>query len=318
MAILSTPPNLADIQRAHELIAPLIHRTPILTSQSINKICQCNLYFKCENFQHVGAFKMRGTSYAVSTLTKDQLAKGICTHSSGNHAQAVAKCAQIYGIPAQIVMPRNAPEVKRKAVQGYGASIHPSSPEIEDREKTLAAVQHQTGAHFIHPYNDHRVITGQATAAKELLEECSQLDMILAPVGGGGLLSGTGLITQFLSPQTKVYGTEPKNVDDAFRSFHSGRLERNNQIDTIADGLLTQLGDKTLPIILSTVHDILTVDEQAIIDAMLMVWERMKIVIEPSAAVPLAAVLSHPQLFKNQSVGMIISGGNVDLAKLPF
>lgn len=318
MARVSTPPNLSDIQRAHELIAPMVHRTPVLTNQSINKICQCNIYFKCENFQHVGAFKMRGTSYAVSTLTSAQLEKGICTHSSGNHAQAVAKCAQMYGIPAYIVMPQNAPKVKRKAVQGYGAIIYPCNPEIEDRERTLAEVQSKTGAHFIHPYNDHRVITGQGTAAKELLEDFPQLDVVLTPVGGGGLLSGTGLIAQYLSPKTKVYGAEPKNVDDAFRSFHSGQLEKNTTIDTLADGLLTNLGDKTLPIILNTVDAILTVEEQSIVDAMRLVWERMKIIIEPSAAVPLAAVRSHPHLFQNQSVGIILSGGNVDLANLPF
>ncbi|NND08022.1 MAG: pyridoxal-phosphate dependent enzyme [Saprospiraceae bacterium] len=314
----SFPITLSDILSAHEEIAPVIHRTPIFTSQGINKMVNSNVFFKCENLQHVGAFKMRGTSYTISTLNDEQLSNGVCTHSSGNHAQAVAKCAQMYGIPAHIVMPRNAPAVKRQAVQGYGATIYDCSAHIEDREKTLAIVQDQTGAHFIHPYNDYRVITGQATAAKELLEEAPNLNIIVAPVGGGGLLSGTGLITSFVSPTTKVYGAEPKMVDDAFRSFHSGKLEKNTTIDTIADGLLTLLGDKTLPIIRSTAQDILTVSEASIILAMRMIWERMKLIVEPSAAVPLAAVITHPQVFKEQTVGIILSGGNVDLSKLPF
>ncbi len=314
----STFPTKQDIIHAHDFIKPSIHHTPICTSSSIDQILGCNIFFKCENFQRVGAFKMRGTSYAIHGIDAEARDKGICTHSSGNHAQAVALAAKINGIAAHIVMPANAPTVKRAAVKGYGAHIYNSGSRIEDRENMVSEVLKKTGAHFIHPYNDYLVITGQATAAKELLEETEQLDVILAPVGGGGLISGTALTAKYFSTSTMVYGAEPKAVDDAYRSFHSGRIEKNATINTLADGLCTTLGDKTLSIIRAHVDDIYTVTELSIVEAMRLLWERMKMVVEPSAAVPLAAVMENVEMFKNLQVGIILSGGNVDLKNLPF
>jgi len=315
---LSQIPTLSDIQNTHQAIQAFIHRTPVLQSTSINQIAGAEIYFKCENFQRIGAFKMRGGASAALRLTDEEKSKGIATHSSGNHAQAVARSAQELGIPAYIVMPSNAPAIKQAATRGYGAEIILCEPTLQARESTLEEVVAKTGATFIHPYNDYHVITGQATAALELLEDTNDMDMIMAPVGGGGLISGTALITSYLAPNTKVIGAEPAEVDDAYRSFHSGELQHNTPTNTVADGLRTSLGPKTLEIIRNYVEEIYLVEEQEIIDAMRLIWERMKIIIEPSCAVPLAAVLKNPTVFKGKKIGIIITGGNVDINHLPF
>lgn len=318
MEPLQRIPTLSDIQETHENIAYLIHRTPILTCRSLDEISGAKIFFKCENFQKVGAFKMRGAAGAALRLSGADRQKGVATHSSGNHAQAVARAARVLGIPAYIVMSENAPHIKRKATEGYGAQIVPCAPTVAARETMLEAVIARTGAVFIHPYNDYNVIAGQATAAKELLDDVSDLDAILAPIGGGGLMSGTALSARYLHPETKVFGAEPIAVNDAFRSFKSGRIEVNETTDTIADGLRTNLGEKTFDIISRYVDDIFTVSEEEIVQAMRLVWERMKIIIEPSCAVPLAAVLCNREVFAGKRVGLILSGGNVDLDHLPF
>lgn len=315
---LTAAPTIEQIRHTHQAIQPFIHRTPVLTSDSINTRTGAEIYFKCENFQRIGAFKMRGGASAALRLTEAEKARGLATHSSGNHAQAIARSAQILGIPAHIVMPSNAPAIKKAATGGYGANITLCAPTLVAREATLDQVVAQTGATFVHPYNDYNVIAGQATAALELLEDSPGLDCIMAPVGGGGLMSGTALATRALSPQTTILGAEPAAVDDAYRSFHSGQVEQNDSTHTIADGLRTSLGEKTLAIIRQYVSDILLVEESEIIDAMRLTWERMKIIIEPSCAVPLAAVLKHPEQFAGQKIGIIITGGNVDLSQLPF
>ena len=261
---------------------------------------------------------MRGASSAVVALTEEEKRKGIATHSSGNHAQAVALSAKVHGIPAHIVMPENAPSIKRNAVKEYKANIYTSGNRIEDREEKMAKVLEETGATFIHPYNNYNIIGGQATAGKELIEDIPDLDIIMAPIGGGGLMSGTALSARYLLPSAKVYGVEPALVDDAYRSFHSGQIEKNDRIDTIADGLRTNLGDKTLAIIRKYVDEIFLVSEASIVQAMQLIWERVKIVVEPSGAVPLAIVLEEPKLFQSKKVGMILSGGNVDVRHLPF
>ena len=318
MKKLVVVPTLSDIENAHESIKPFIHNTPVISNASINRLLCCRIYFKCENLQKVGAFKMRGASCAVASLTKEEQSRGIATHSSGNHAQAVARSAQLRGIPSHIVMPTNAPSIKRAAVADYGAQIYTSGPRIEDRESMMEEVIEQTGATFIHPYDHYNIIAGQATAAKELLESVEALDLIMAPIGGGGLMSGTALYTKYAQPLVKVVGTEPKLVDDAYRSYRSGQVETNERIDTIADGLRTNLSQKTLDIIRAHVDDIRTVEELSIVKAMRLIWERMKVIVEPSAAVPLAAVLENPAMFKDQRIGIILSGGNVDLLQLPF
>jgi threonine dehydratase len=318
MEKLKQIPTLDDILETHQAIRPMIHRTPVMSCQNLDRLSGAHLFFKCENFQKVGAFKMRGASSAALRLSAAEKARGLATHSSGNHAQAVARAAQLLGIPAYIVMPSNAPAIKKAATASYGARITLCEPTLESREQTLQDIVRETGATFIHPYNDYNVIAGQATAGLELLEDAGPLDIIMAPVGGGGLLSGTALITQYLSSQTQVIGGEPAAVDDAFRSFHSGQLERNTHTNTIADGLRTMLGTKTLEIICRHVDDILTVSEQAIIEAMRLIWERMKIIIEPSCAVPFAVVLQYPERFAQKRVGIILTGGNVDLENLPF
>ncbi len=315
--VLITVPTLQDIEEAHERIKPHIHRTPILTSENINVIAECEVYFKCENFQKVGAFKARGGINTILSIDKSKLGKGVATHSSGNHAQAVALAAKIAGVKAYIVMPNNAPIVKKNAVLGYGAEVIECEPTIAARERTLSDIIEKTGAELIHPYNDYRIICGQSTAAKELIEDLEiTLDYILAPIGGGGLISGTALSTKYLSPTTKVIGCEPAAADDTYRSFNTGKLCTNDAAPkTVADGLLTNLGEKNFEIIKENVHDIMTVKEADILSAMKLVWERMKIVIEPSGAVPLAAVLQNKAFYKNKKVGIIISGGNVDLDK---
>lgn len=303
-----------DIEQAHERIKPYVHRTPVLTSESINVVAGCNIYFKAENLQKVGAFKARGAMNAALQIPEAQRSKGIATHSSGNHAQAIARAGKILGIPAYIVMPSNAPQIKKDGVKGYGGQIFECEPTLQARETTLADVIARTGATEIHPFNNYHVITGQATAAKELFEEVSYLDFLLVPVGGGGLLSGTLLAAKYFSPKAKVIAGEPEGADDAYRSMQSGKIEPS-QSNTIADGLLTTLGDKTFPIIKENVERIITVSDAEIVSAMRLIWERMKIIIEPSAAVTFAAVLKDKTAFKGKKVGVIFSGGNVDLEK---
>lgn len=303
------------IEQAHERIKPYIHRTPVLTSQSINEATRCHVFLKCENFQKVGAFKARGAMNAALSLSADQRALGLATHSSGNHAQALARAAKILGTKSFIVMPRTAPEIKKRGVRGYGGEIFECEPTLQAREATLAEVIKRTGATEIHPFNNYDVIAGQATAAKELISDVGHLDVIMAPVGGGGLLSGTALATKYFSPKTRVVAGEPAGSDDAYRSMKSGKIEPA-QSQTVADGLLTTLGDKTFPIIKELVSEIITATDEEIIAAMRLVWERVKIIIEPSCAVPLAALIKEKDRFKGQRVGIILSGGNVDLEKV--
>lgn len=305
-----------QIIEAHERIKPFIHKTPVLTSRTLNTFSGAELFFKCENFQKIGAFKIRGGMNAVLTLPKEKLKNGIATHSSGNHAQAIAYAANELGTKAYIVMPNTSPQVKVDAVKGYGAEITFCEPNQQARETALQNIVDQTGAEFIHPYNDERVITGQATCAKELIEEIPDLDVILAPVGGGGLLSGTLLSAHYFSPSTKVYAGEPEGAADAVLSLKSGKIEAAPYVNTIADGLLTKLGDITFPIIQQYVTDILTVTDEEIIASLRLVYERMKIIIEPSCVVPFAALMKNKELFAGKKVGIIFSGGNVDLKKL--
>jgi threonine dehydratase len=311
-------PSLADIKAAHERIQPFIHRTPLMKSEAINTIAGCEIYFKCENFQKVGAFKARGAANAVVKLSDAEKQNGVATHSSGNHAAALARAASVAGIKSYIVMPSNAPEIKKKAVREYGGEIIECEPNLLARETTLKDVVNWTGATFIPPYDYMDVIEGQATCALEMWEEGIPFDTIIAPVGGGGLLGGTALTTKYLSPSTKVIAGEPEGADDAYRSFHAKKLIPMEGPKTIADGLLTSLGKINFAIILAQVDDILTVTDEEMIEAMRLIYERMKIVIEPSCAVPLAALLKHKDRFRGQKVGIILSGGNVDLAKLPF
>jgi threonine dehydratase len=315
---MSYLPTFSDIEKAHERICPYIHHTPVLSSKSINEIVGAELFFKCENLQKVGAFKFRGACNSVFSLSEAEARNGVCTHSSGNHAAALALAARMRGIPAFIVMPENAPEIKKIAVAGYGAQITFCTPTLEARESTLKKVAAETGATEIHPYNYFNVICGQGTAAKELIEEIGTLDIVMAPVGGGGLLSGTAISTKALLPGAKVIAAEPAGADDAFRSFYSKTLQPSVAPKTIADGLLTSLGSLTFPIIMNEVDQIATVSEESIVAAMRMIWERMKIIIEPSSAVPLAAILENKVDVKGKKVGIILSGGNIDLGRLPF
>jgi threonine dehydratase len=311
-------PTLEDIQQAAKRIAPHAHRTPVLTSRALNRIAGANLFFKCENFQKVGAFKFRGAANAVFSLTDEEARYGVCTHSSGNHAQALALAAATRGIIAYIIMPRNAPAVKRNGVKGYGGEIVLCEPTLKAREETVEEIIRKTGAAFIHPYDDLRVITGQATAAMEMVEEIEGLDTVMTPVGGGGLLSGTALSVHYMSPAVKVIAAEPKAADDAYRSFKSGRFVPSENPRTIADGLLTSLGKITFPLIRQYVHEMVTVSEEEIVRSMRLIWERMKIVVEPSGAVPFGAILENKETFKGKRIGIIISGGNVDLDALPW
>ena len=310
---LTIPDKLA-IEQAHKRIVAYIQSTPVMTSAGLNEMAGCSLFFKCENFQKIGAFKARGAMNAALLLSPEEKANGIATHSSGNHSQAVARAAKILGIKAYIVMPNNSSEMKRKGVLGYGGEIFSCEPTLESREKTLKEVIKKTGAAEIHPFNNYAVIAGQATVAKELIEEIGNLDVIIAPVGGGGLLSGTALTAKFFSPATDVIGAEPEGADDAFRSMQSGKVEPSAS-NSVADGLLTSLGDKTFHIIQHEVKEIITATDKEIISAMRLVWERLKIVIEPSAAVPLAVVLKSREKFVGRRIGIILSGGNVDLTK---
>lgn len=311
-------PSISDIKSAHERIKPFIHKTPVLTSQQLNKIFSCELFFKCENFQKVGAFKFRGATNAVLSLNEEEKKRGVVTHSSGNHAAALALAARINGVKARIVMPESAPAVKKNAVAGYGAEITFCKPTLQAREETTRNIIENTGATLVHPYDNFNVICGQGTAAVELLEEISRLNMVIAPIGGGGLMSGTSTAVKSINDKIMVIGAEPLNADDAFKSFKTGHLTPSDNPKTVADGLLTSLSELTFTIIRKNVDDILTAREESIIECMLLVWERMKIIIEPSSATALAIIKENPGFFRNSKVGLIISGGNVDFKKLPF
>ncbi len=308
----------AQLLNCHESISPFIHNTPVLTSSLINKEIGAQLFFKCENFQRAGAYKIRGATHAIMQLSEDQKRNGVVTHSSGNFAQALSLAAKSIGVKATIVMPSNSPSVKKDAVLNYGGTIIECEPTIEARQCNADEITKTTGATFIHPSNHPDVILGQGTAALELLHLYDHLDTIICPVGGGGLIAGTALATHYVSKNCKVIGAEPMEVDDAYRSLISGKIETNRTTNTIADGLRTHLGSHNFPIILEHVSEIIRVTETEIIEAMRYIWERMKIIIEPSSAVAFAAVRKNKSLFKNQNVGIIISGGNVDLSKLPF
>ena len=307
-----------DLKDCHTRITPYIHRTPVLTSRLLNEISGTSIFFKCENFQRMGAFKMRGAANAILQLTKAQQSKGVVTHSSGNFAQALSLAAKSLGVKAYIVMPSTAPQVKKDAVKGYGGEIIECDPTLQDRENTSMQIQKEKGATFLHPSNDLDVILGQGTAALELLEDQQDLEYIFTPVGGGGLIAGTALAAHFFGTNCKVIGGEPFEVDDAYRSLQSGKIETNTSTNTIADGLKTQLGDVNFPIIQKHVSQIIRVEEQEIVDAMKLIWERMKIIIEPSCAVPFAALLKDKERFQNRKIGIVLSGGNVDLNHLPF
>ncbi len=303
-----------DIEQAHKLIAKYIHRTPILTNTSINAMVGAELFFKCENFQKIGAFKIRGGMNAALSLSPEKLANGIATHSSGNHAQAIAFAARELGVKAYIVMPENAPAVKVKAVQGYGAEISFCQPNQAAREATVQKIVEATGAAFIHPFDNDRVIGGQATCVKEMIEDMPQLAVVVAPVGGGGLLSGTALGAHYFGENIQVYAGEPEGAADAVLSFKTGKVEKAPFVNTIADGLMTSLSERTLGIIKTYVKDIFLVSEEEIKGALRLVYERMKIVVEPSCVVPLAAVLKNKAVFEGKKTGIILTGGNVDLS----
>ncbi len=307
-----------QIPPCYDKISPFIHRTPVMTSGLINKIAGAEVYFKCENFQRMGAYKMRGATHALLNLPEEARRKGVVTHSSGNFAQALALAAKSLGVKAHIVMPTTAPEVKKKGVAEYGGLIYECEPTLKARNAKALEIQTQTGAAFLHPSNDPDVILGQGTAAYELLQDHPDLEAILTPVGGGGLIAGTALAASHLNPGVEVIGTEPFEVDDAYRSLKSGRIEGNETTNTIADGLKTQLGSNTFPVIRKYVKKIIRVEEKEIVDAMRLIWERMKIIVDPSSAVALAGLLREKEYFKGRKVGIILSGGNVDLAKLPF
>jgi threonine dehydratase len=311
-------PQLTDIRDAHSRIKPFIHKTPILKSTKLNELFNCELFFKCENFQKVGAFKFRGAINAVLSLSDDEKIRGVVTHSSGNHAAALALAARLNGIKANIVMPENAPVVKKNAVAGYGAEITFCKPTLQAREETTRRIMENTGATLIHPYDNFNVICGQGTSALELLQEKEDLDIVIAPVGGGGLMSGTSTCVKGMNMNIRVFGAEPLNANDAFISFNSGVLTKSDNPVTCADGLLTSLSDLTFAVIRKNVDKILTAKEDSIIECMLLVWERMKIIIEPSSATVLAVVKENPALFTGKKIGLIISGGNVDFRKLPF
>lgn len=307
-----------DLIEVHQRIKPYIHNTPVLSSKLINEIVGASLVFKCENFQKMGAFKMRGATNAIMQLSNEQRKKGVVTHSSGNFAQALSLAAQSLGVKAFIIMPSTAPQVKKDAVKGYGGNIIECEPTLIARENTAKEIGEKEGATFIHPSNDLNVILGQGTAAKELLEDQPDLEYIFTPVGGGGLISGTALSARYFGNNCKVIGGEPFEADDAYRSLQSGIIESNTSTNTIADGLKTQLGDINFPIIQQNVEKIIRVTEEEIVNAMRIIWERLKIISEPSSAVALAALLKVKSTYKNKKIGIIISGGNVDLSKLPF
>ena len=314
---MHTPHQIA-IEAAHRRISPFIHHTPILTSQRINELSGCQIHFKCENFQKIGAFKMRGAANAILQLIGNKSVKGITTHSSGNHAQAVALAAKNAGFKAKIVMPSNSPKVKIAAVKGYGADVILCEPTLQAREDGVEKIMLEDGFTFIHPYDNWEVIYGQATCAKEIYEVESEFDYLLVPIGGGGLMAGSILSTLSYSPSTRIIGCEPKGADDAYQSWKAGKYIPQTDPQTIADGLKTSVGKINYPIIMENVSEIFTVTDEEIIGAMRMIYERLKIVIEPSCAVPLAVVLANKAYFKRKKIALILTGGNVDLAQLPF
>jgi len=311
-------PDFSQILQAAERIKPYAHRTPVLTSESLNRLTEARVMMKCENLQKVGAFKFRGATNAVFALSESEAARGVATHSSGNHAQALALAARLRGIPAYIVMPDNAPAVKKAAVRDYGGRITYCEPNQAARKTTLNRILKETGATFVHPYDHALVIAGQGTAALELLEDHPDLDVIIAPIGGGGLLSGTALAANGISPGVRVIGAEPEMADDAYRSMQQGSIVPSLNPQTIADGLLTSLGELTFPLIRDYIEQIVTVSEQSIVEAMRFIWERTKLIIEPSAAVPIGLLFAKKINLSGLKVGVIISGGNVDLDRLPW
>jgi len=311
-------PSFKDIQDAHERIRPFIHRTPVLSNASLNKLSGAELFFKCENFQKAGSFKIRGSTNTVLQLTQEELDRGIVTASSGNHGAALSMAVSNRGGKTTVVMPNNTPKMKVDNVERNGGEIVWCEPVQESREKVLKELLAETGAVLVHPYNDERIIAGQGTVAKELLEDHPDLDMIISPVSGGGLLSGTLCSAKEMKPEILVYGAEPEEADDAYRSFQSGEIQANKTTNTICDGLRAQIGTIPFPIIQEKVDGIITVTEEEIIDAMSMIWERMKIIVEPSSTITLAAILKRKELFAGQKVGLILSGGNVDLGEIPF
>lgn len=311
-------PTYDDVLAAHDRIRPYIHRTPVLTSSYFNELTGAELFFKCENFQKAGAFKARGASNAVFGLNDAQAEKGVATHSSGNHGLSLSYAAGRRGIKATVVMPRTAPDAKKAAVRGYGGTVVECEPSTTSREAVFAEVVAESGADFVHPYNDPRVIAGQATCSKELVEDVGDLDIFLAPIGGGGMISGSCLTLSTISPDTKVIAAEPKNADDAYRSFKAGHIIADDAPNTVADGLKVPLKDLTWHFVSNHVSDILLATEEEIVDAMRLTWQRMKIVMEPSCAVPLATILKNKNVFAGKRVGVVITGGNVDLDKLPW
>ncbi len=311
-------PALSDLRAAAARIADTVHRTPVLTSNSLDELAGATLFFKCENFQKGGAYKFRGALNAVRQLTDEQAARGVVTHSSGNHATCLSLAARLHRIPAYIVVPRNAPLIKQRAITAYGGRLTLCEPTLAARQAEADRIQRETGAAFIHPYDDARVVAGQATVALEMFEQVPTLDALVAPVSGGGLLSGLCIAARAVAPDTRVWGAEPALADDAFRSLREGRLLPNTNTATIADGLRASLSERTFNIIRSHARGIVTVTEEQIITAMRLVWERLKIIVEPSAAVPFAAVLSAPEKFHGKRVGVVLTGGNVDLDKLPW
>lgn len=317
-AARSTAPDLEAIRAAHSRILPHIHRTPVITSRSLDEIAGAKLFFKCENLQRTGSFKIRGATNAVFSLTDEEASRGVVTHSSGNHAAALASAAKSRGISAWVVMPKNAPKVKAAAVEAYGGKITYCEPTLESRESTAAEIQARTGAILVHPFDNDRIIAGQGTAALELLEEVADLDFIVAPVSGGGLLSGTAIASRGLRPQIKVIGAEPANADDAYRSIRSGALAPAANATTIADGLRATLAPRTFAILQQLLNDVALVSEEEIVSAMKLLWERLKLIVEPSGAVSAATVLHRKFDAKGARVGIILSGGNVDLSSLPF
>jgi threonine dehydratase len=317
-AALEIAVDLAAIHAAHARIRSHVHRTPVLTSRSLDAVAEATLFFKCENLQKVGAFKARGACNAVFSLDNAEARRGVVTHSSGNHGAAVAWAAARRGIPAWVVMPENSAEIKKAAVQGLGATVRFCAPTLEARDTTCAAVLAETGAVLVHPYDDWRVIAGQGTAALELLEEIPDLDAIITPVGGGGLLSGTAIASRGMKPSIRIYGAEPAGADDAWRSLQSGRIVPQTDPRTIADGLRSSLGVKTFAVLSTLVDAIGTTSEEAIVQAMRLTWDKLKLVIEPSAAVPLAALIERKLPVAGLRVGIVVSGGNVDLDRLPW
>jgi threonine dehydratase len=311
-------PTFDDMLAAHEHIKPHIHRTPVLTSNFLDSLTGAKLFFKCENFQKSGVFKARGASNAVFGLPDDMLDKGVATHSSGNHALSLSYAAGRRGIPCTVVMPHTAPQAKKDAVKGYGGRIVECEPSTSSREATFAEVVAETGAEFVHPYNDHRVIAGQGTCSHELIDQVPDLDIVIAPIGGGGMISGTCLTLSNLAPGIRIYAAEPEQADDACRSLKAGHIIADDAPDTIADGLKVPLKDLTWHFVSNHVTDILTASEQDIVNAMKLIWKRMKIVMEPSSAVPLATILNNKDVFAGKRVGVIITGGNVDLDSLPW